>query len=344
MHSAQSGQLLAHSLSLLGGYMSYLGMHHTRHIAFALCQHLPLLAIASALEILRHTNRACGYEAYRWSLVSEDDLPVRDTTGLELTPSSTLRRLDKVDAAYVVAGFGAADLRAPKLEKWLMRQSMSGVTLGGISNGSYLLAKAGLLDGYQSTVHWEDFERFVQDYPTVHARYQRYVIDRKRHSCSGATSTFDLFLELIQREQGMDIALRVSSQMLLRNEPLSAQSSDLLLQQNLQVTPRLQRAISALEASGDSPPSVSMLAEQLGMSRRTLRDLFQREIGLAPKQVLQIQRLSRAQALLRFSELTLSAISDATGFSSQSHMTSLYRKHYGITPAADRRQHHTRER
>lgn len=323
--------------------MSYLGMQRTRHIVFALCQHLPLLAIASALEILRHTNRACGFEAYRWSLISEDDLPVRDTTGLELTPSSTLKLIDEVDAVYVVAGFGAADLHAPKLEKWLMRQSASGVTLGGISNGAYLLAKAGLLNGYQSTVHWEDFERFVQDYPTVHARYQRYVIDRKRHSCSGATSTFDLFLELIQREQGMDIALQVSSQMLLHNEPLHHQSSEIQLLQSLHLTPLLQRAISAMEASGDSPPSVSALAVQLGISRRSLHDLFHREIGLGPKQVLQQRRLSRVQALLHFSELPLSAIADVVGFSSQSHMTSSYRKHFNMTPLADRQQHRRRK-
>lgn len=323
--------------------MSYLGMQDTRHIVFVLCQHLPLLAIASALEILRHTNRACGFDAYRWSLVSEDDLPVRDTTGLELTPSSTLKLINKVDAAYVVAGFGAADLCAPKLEKWLMRQSASGVILGGISNGAYLLAKAGLLDGYQSTVHWEDFEHFVQDYPTVHARYQRYVIDRKRHSCSGATSTFDLFLELIQREQGMDIALQVSSQMLLHNEPLRHQNSEIQLQQSLHLTPLLQRAVSAMEASGDSPPSVSALAAQLGISRRSLHDLFHREIGLGPKQVLQQRRLSRAQALLHFSELPLSAIADVVGFSSQSHMTSSYRKHFNMTPLADRQQHRDRQ-
>ncbi|MGB0865589.1 MAG: GlxA family transcriptional regulator [Granulosicoccaceae bacterium] len=314
-------------------------MKPTRHIVFALCPHLPLLAIASALELLRHANRACGFEAYQWSLVSEDDRAVQDTTGLQLTPNCRLDELQGVDALYVVAGFGAADWRAPRLEHCLKRLATAGATLGGISNGSYLLAKSGLLDGYQSTVHWEDFERFLHDYPAVHARYQRYVIDRKRHSCSGATSTFDLFLELIERELGKEIALRVSMQMLLHSEPLAMQKAEFPLQHQWKLSPRLQRAISAMEASGDSPPTVESLAVQLGMSRRSLHNLFQREVGIAPKVVLQQLRLNRVQALLQYSELSLSDIAEATGYSSQSHMTLCYKRHFSTTPAITRAKH-----
>ena len=318
--------------------MSYLGMQTTRHIVFALCPQLPLFSIASALETLRHANRACGFEAYRWSLVSENNQHVIDTAGLEHRATTSLTQLSDADVVFVVAGFGAADLQSPLLLRYLGQQAAQGTTVGGISNGSYLLAKAGLLDGYHSTVHWEDFERFVHDYPAVHARYQRYVIDRNRISCSGAASTLDLFLELIRREQGMDIAVQVSSQMLLRHEQPTSLNDSPKTQLGLQYTAKLLRALNALEASGDSPPSVSLLARQLGMSRRALLDLFQREIGQAPKQVLQSRRLSRAQALLHYSELSLSAVADAVGFSSQSHMTSLYKKHYGLTPGADRRQ------
>ncbi len=313
-------------------------MHTTRHLAFALCPHLPLFSIASALEVLRHANRACGFEAYRWSLVTEDDQAVRDTTGLNLHPNTTMGDISSVDAVYVIAGFGAADLHSPRLSRWLARLAQQNVLLGGVSNGSYLLAKSGLLDGYQSTVHWEDFEQFVRDYPDVRARYQRYVIDRQRISCSGAASTLDLFLELVRREQGTDIAVQVTSQMLLRSDHPDAQPA-VQHQQTMHYSPRLQRALSALEAAGDAPPNVTTLAKHLGMGRRTLLDLFQREMGLAPKQVLQMRRLSRAQSLVRFSELSLSSIAEAVGFCSQSHMTQLYKTHYTLTPAADRRTH-----
>lgn len=311
-------------------------MDAPRHIAFALCPHLPLLAIASALELLRHANRAVGHEAYRWSLVSADDQPVLDTTGLTLAPTCALADLGAVHALYVVAGFGAAELQSPALLRCLRHYAKTRTALGGISNGAYLLARAGLLDGYQSTVHWEDFERFVHDYPAVRARYQRYVVDRQRFSCSGATATFDLFLQRIEVELGKEVALRVSMQLMLHGDPISARGREPAPAFALQLSPRLQRAISAIEASGDAPPSVASLARQLGMSRRSLYSHFQRELGIAPKQVLQRLRLNRVQALLQYSELSLSAIAEATGFSSQSHMGELYKRHFDTTPAAAR--------
>ncbi len=315
--------------------MSYLGMHQTRRLIFVLCPQLPLFSLASALEVLRHANRACGFEAYRWSLVSADDRPVRDATGLELRPDCKLTQTGTADAIYVVAGFGAAELKAPRLSHWLQQQASHPVILGGISNGSYLLARAGLLIGYQATVHWEDFPQFAQDYPAVHARYQRYVLDRDRHTCSGAASTLDLFLELVRREQGIDIAIQITRQMLLQAEP--ATDSGIQPQQAIQYSPRLQRALSVLEAAGDAPPQVAALAAAVGMSRRALQDLFQREIGLPPKDVLRQRRLARAQALIKHSELPLSAIASAVGFCSQSHLSSAYKAHFNTTPGRDRR-------
>ncbi len=327
-------------LSHSGSYMSYLGMQQTQHLIFALCPQAPLFSIASALEVLRHANRACGFEAYSWSLVTENDAYVVDTAGIRLEPSCALQRAPSAAAVYVVAGFGAANLRPPRMLRWLARQAQSGAIMGGISNGSFLLAQAGLLDSYQATVHWEDFPHFVQSHPAVHARYQRYVFDRDRRSCSGAASTLDMFLELIRREQGIDVAIQITRQMLLQAEPVHTTETDIQAQQAIQYSPRLQRALSVLEACGDAPPQVAQLAREVGMSRRALQDLFQREVGHPPKHLLKLRRLGRAQALVRFSDLSLAAVAGAVGFSSQSHMTTLYKAQFKATPAQDRRRFH----
>ena len=78
--------------------------------------------------------------------------------------------------------------------------------LGGISNGSFVLAKMSLLDGYAATTHWEDFSSFCELHPKVKSRYKRFVIDRNRISCSGGASTLDLFLEMVREDLGNKVA------------------------------------------------------------------------------------------------------------------------------------------
>ena len=43
----------------------------------------------------------------------------------------------------------------------LRRAARSRLSLGGIEAGSWLLARAGLLDGFSATTHWEDLDEFA---------------------------------------------------------------------------------------------------------------------------------------------------------------------------------------
>ena len=164
-----------------------------RQLNFCLCPGLPLFGLVSALEVLRHANRLGGREVYRWSFLCEADEGVLDSNGLWLHPSTRIETARDADISFVVAGFAAWELEMPRLAKWLGNQARQGSVLGGISNGSFVLAGMGLLDGYAATTHWEDFSSFCELYPAVKSRYQRFVVDGNRMSCSGGTSTLDMF-------------------------------------------------------------------------------------------------------------------------------------------------------
>ena len=88
-----------------------------------------------------------------------------------------------------------------------------------------------------------------------------------------------------------------------------------------------------------TPVIVSELASRIGVSRRELLRLFKKEIGKTPSEILNQRRLERAQSLVLHSHLSLAMVANTTGFSSQSHLTSKYRKRYGTTPAQHRREH-----
>src|SRR3546814_14159142 len=72
----------------------------------------------------------------------------------------------------------------------------------GVEAGSWLLARAGLLDGRAATTHWEDLEDFAARFPEVAVRPDRFVIDGRRFTSGGASPTFDLMLPLIRSRFG----------------------------------------------------------------------------------------------------------------------------------------------
>ena len=312
----------------------------SRHITFCLCPGFPLFCVASALEVLRHANRFAEEPFYSWSFLCEDDKPIQSNNGLWLVPDTKIEDAISPDTAFVIAGFNPTKLEVPNLQNWLRNQHGAGRTIGGISNGAFLLAQARLLDGYAATVHWEDFAAFCVLYPQVLPRYQRFLIDRDRMTCSGGTSALDLFIEIVRNDLGNDLSLMVSRQMLLQEYTnLGDAEPESIFDGSHHFSLRVQRALSLIDAGTERRLNVSELAAQVGLSRRQLLRLFRRETGKSPAAILIQRRLERAHSLVLHSHLPLAVVSTAVGFSSQSHMTSSYKKKYGTTPAEHRRAH-----
>ncbi len=93
-----------------------------------------------------------------------------------------------------------------------------------------------------------------------------------------------------------------------------------------------ERAIDALDAA-DGDLRIADLAEQLGVSLRTLQTRFLGAVGITPKEYARVRRL---QALLHTLDAESSAIADAAarhGYSDQAHATRDLLHWTGTTPA-----------
>jgi AraC family carnitine catabolism transcriptional activator len=290
-----------------------------------------MFVLVSAIEVLRHANRLGGRETYRWAFVTEDDKGVLGSNGMLLQPTAGVGEALATDMVFVVAGFAAWDLQLPRLGKWIGRNG-PGTTLGGISNGGFVLAEHGLLDGYAATVHWEDFSSFYESYPKVNSRYQRFVVDRDRMTCSGGAATLDMFLEIVRRDLGEQIVTRVSRQMLLGENDAHSEVT-----RTQHYSPQVQSILGLLDAGIAESMTVGRLASKVGISRRELLRTLRRETGQTPSEIINSRRLERARSLVLHSHLPLAAVAAAVGFSSQSHLTLRYRQMYGVTPAQHRR-------
>ncbi len=307
------------------------------HIVFCLFPGHPLFCLASALDVLRHANRKSGKTVYRWSIVTEDNQIVTGSNNLPINPTAKVNELANVDRVFLVAGFYPEKLRAPNIANWLRKNATDDMPIGGLSNGAFVLAYYGLLDTYHATVHWEDFSSFCALYPAINARYQRFVIDQNRITCSGGAATLDLFVELVRQDLGNDLSVQVSRQMLLQDFTNTQDpEGNHVFDGSHRYSSRVQRALSLMEAGVENRLNVTELAAKVGISRRALLRAFRKETGHTPTKILNDRRLERARSLVLHSHLPLIAIADSVGFSSQSHMTKSYRENFGITPAKDR--------
>jgi transcriptional regulator GlxA family with amidase domain len=91
-----------------------------------------------------------------------------------------------------------------------------------------------------------------------------------------------------------------------------------------------------MESQIESPIPLSQLAKMSFVSLRQLERLFHQFLDCSPSHYYLKLRLSRARLLLCESSLSAAEIAVASGFNSTSHFGRAYRKHFGITPGAQR--------
>jgi len=84
--------------------------------------------------------------------------------------------------------------------------------------------------------------------------------------------------------------------------------------------------------------SLGVMASQANMSVCGLKRLFQRHHDTSPHQYLLERRIAKASRILVETELPISEVALATGFSSQSHFATAFKKKVGLSPKAYRHE------
>lgn len=98
------------------------------------------------------------------------------------------------------------------------------------------------------------------------------------------------------------------------------------------------RASEFIRINAGITVTVADIVKHLGASRRSLETRFKSVMGRTVYAEIMRVRLERVQTLLRQSSMTVEAIADSCGFASASHLGTLFKLHFGTTPAAYRRQ------
>ena len=87
---------------------------------------------------------------------------------------------------------------------------------------------------------------------------------------------------------------------------------------------------------------VGELAAMCGLNESYLSVLFKRETGVNMTEYVVIKRMETAENMLKYSDFTLSEISNILHFSSYSHFARTFRKYYDTSPKKYRDTHYRR--
>lgn len=306
-------------------------------VGFLLIDNFALLSYASVIEPFRAANLLSGRPLYEWRHYSVDGQPARPSTGVTMQVDGAIDGELDIDMILVCAGGNPTVFHHRGTFAALRRLGARGITIGGISGGPFLLARAGVLEGHRCTIHWEHEPAFVETFPNLAFERCLYVIDRKRITCAGGADGMDMVTELIANSHGPELAQRVGDWH-IRTQRLSGESAQRAsVSQRYRVSHSgLARALEAMEDNKEEPLDRDALAAIAGVSIRQLERLFQSQMRTTLREHYLRVRLDEARRLLRETNLSRAMVTVACGFTSTTHFSRCFRQRFAMSPGEAR--------
>lgn len=283
------------------------------------------------VEPLRAANTMARQKLYDWTFCTPDGHSVHSSSSLSITPDCAITGQNG-DVLVVMPSYGFLKLDTPDLIRALRAAAKKHTHLAGLDTGSWLLARARLLDDYEATIHWEEISRFEETFPNVNVVRERFVIDRNRMTCTGAMAAFDLATSIIRHDHGPLLSMEVSHLLMSRGAAeqynLPLKSEDTLV----------NRALAVMQGNLESPLTVKDMSRMIGCSQKKLELRIKAELKTTPQALYKRMRLNLARKLAEETEQSVAEIAGRCGYENAGAMTRAFKTEFGQTPSAFRKE------
>ncbi|MYM59859.1 helix-turn-helix domain-containing protein [Vibrio sp. OCN044] len=308
-------------------------------VLFVVLEHFSLMSFTCAVDCLVTSNLVEGSTRFTFATVGLGNGEVLSDLGIGLTPDHSLdevKALQDIDAVIVCGGYRTCLNEHPQLSKLIALSSKCNTILGGIWNGAIFLAHAGVLDGNQYALHPDNHAYAKEKFPGSILSSSSYIGHENIFTSSGASSTLDMMLALVQKITSQPNSNAVREILSCdRGIPLNSKPQ---LQTCLpDSAPAIVKEANQLMVSNlDEPLHVEDIARYLKISRRKLERLFKTHIQTSPSKYYLELRLTYARQLLLQSEDSISTIAASTGFSSTTHFSRCFKEFFSVSPSVMR--------
>lgn len=276
--------------------------------------------------------------------ISGDGLPVSCFSGGCLAVGDSVHALDEpCDLLFLSAFWGRPEKALRRSAPMIARLSdvhSQGTPIAALSNASFFLAAAGLLDEKTATVYPAQADEFARLFPRVRLKRERAMTDAGELYCAnGIASGCDLIVAMLQKLFGSEVARQLSQDFLLgfsRDYTIADVAFD---GQKYHGDTQILRAQRHLERDFAQDIRLAKLARELGMSPRNFSRRFKAATGDSASRYLQNVRIEAAKGLLRESKLGMAEIAQRVGYEDLSYFSGLFEKLVGSLPNDYRGSH-----
>jgi transcriptional regulator GlxA family with amidase domain len=190
--------------------------------------------------------------------------------------------------------------------------------------GTFVLGKAGVLDGRRATTTWWLGPTFREQFPAVELEEAEMVVADKGVLTAGAAlAHLDLALAVI-RERSPDLASLVARYLVLDDRPSQA---PFVAPAHVAFDDELVKKFERwIRRHLGEPFELARAARAIGTSERTLQRRIRAILGKPPIGFVQDLRLERAVHLLRVSDDSIDEIASAVGYEDGSTLRTLLRR------------------
>ncbi|WP_419780641.1 GlxA family transcriptional regulator [Maridesulfovibrio sp.] len=299
-------------------------------------------AVSGVLEILAIANsyalesgngmQFCGFE-----IVSPDGENVRGFTGLPVQVAGSLHDVEP-DILVLPPVFGEIDLllNDDALMERIAFLEKQGTIITSACAGSFLMARAGLLDGKPATTHWKLAPDFSARFENVDLQAGRMLIDGGSYICAGGAMAWqDLALHLVSRFMGRETAA-ACAKILVMDSTRDVQSPYFMFEAKSGGQGFSDQQIAVvqewMQENYNQPMQNALLADKAGLGERTFLRRFKSATGMTPNSYLQQLRIEAARHLLEVSTNSVEEITLAVGYDNGSSFRRLFKRMTGVSP------------
>lgn len=305
-----------------------------------------MMSLTGFIEALRHVADRGDQSRKRycaWVTMTADRQSETASCGLSVRPDQSLGRPSDFDRVVIIGPL----LRqfqnvSPAIYDFLDAARAGNIPITGVCTGSFVMAKAGFLEGLTACIHPYHALDFKDRFPNI-----KYVTDKHFVEANGlatvpgGTSVLNYAAEVIERQMGSNRASKVMHQMSLPGTSWDIFGARQVRQRadNSRDT-RIIKTVSIMERKMGSGGTVAEVAAEVGISTRQLDRLFRAHFGITPKQFWLEMRLDYCKWLTLNSRRPITKIALAGGFFDSAHFISQFKSAFGITPG-EMRAHET---
>ena len=300
-----------------------------------------MACLTSIIEPLRASNEISDTKSFEWKLFSENADKVKASANVAFETDGKIEGVEKLDALILLSPPNAEFINNRSVGV-IRRLERHGCTIGAVSGGVFLLAKAKVRPNIRYSVHWCYAAAFSNQFPNNISSEQVIETDRNIMTASGAAAAFDLALLLIRSRLGSSVAAEVAcwfQHPIMRNQDVKQVIPSLNELEGLDEMPELARkAISLVNKKINYPLQVNDIADEIGITSRHLSRIFKDATGESPRQYFRKLRVNAARQMILYTNEKIGEIALSVGFSSASILRRHYIDLFSLSPEEERKK------